>query len=211
MAISIIIFEDNVKLLHSLNVLLGGVEEFTVSGVYPDCNDVANIIRVYKPDIVLMDIDLPGNSGITGVKLVKEVNPQTLVIMFTVFEDDDKLFQCLCNGANGYLLKKTPPSALIEAIQEVKDGGSPMSPSIARKVLSSFQSGTRGIKYGLSDREMQVLQLLINGYSSKIIADKLDISFHTARTHLQNIYTKLHVNCGKEAIAKALSERIINL
>ena len=128
--------------------------------------------------------------------------------MYTVFEDDEKLFQCLCAGANGYLLKKTAPSKLIDAIQEVIEGGAPMSPSIARKVLNSFQHG-KSNKYFLSTREIETLQLLIKGYSAKMIAAELKISFDTARYHLKNIYNKLHVNCGKEAIAKALGERIV--
>jgi DNA-binding NarL/FixJ family response regulator len=209
MSISIIIFEDNDKLRESLTVLLNGLEEYEVIGAYNNCNDAANITAVYRPDVVLMDIDMPGDSGVKGVKMVKEANPSTAVIMYTVFEDDEKLFQCLCNGANGYLLKKTSPSRLIGAIQEVIEGGAPMSPSIARRVLNSFQPGKSNNKYELSERELQVLQSLINGHSSKIIADKLGISFHTVRSHLKNIYTKLHVNCGKEAIAKALSEHIL--
>jgi DNA-binding NarL/FixJ family response regulator len=209
MSASIVIFEDNDKLRESLVVLLNGIGEYKVVGDYNNCGDVSNITRVYKPDVVLMDIDMPGDSGVWGVSKVKEANPATAVIMYTVFEDDEKLFQSICNGANGYLLKKTSPSRLIEAIQEVIDGGAPMSPRIAQKVLSSFQTGKSNNKYDLSEREMQVLQLLINGHSSKIIADKLDISFHTVRSHLKNIYTKLHVNCGKEAIAKALSEHIV--
>jgi len=209
MPVSIIIFEDNDKLRESLSVLLNGQDEYSVIGEYNSCNDAGTIARVYKPDVVLMDIDMPGDSGVKGVRLVKEANPATAVIMYTVFEDDEKLFQCLCNGANGYLLKKTSPVRLIEAIQEVLEGGAPMSPSIAKKVLNSFQTGKSNNKYDLSEREMQVLQLLINGHSSKIIADQLNISFHTARSHLKNIYTKLHVNCGKEAIAKALGEHIL--
>lgn len=209
MSISIIIFEDNDKLRESLAVLLNGLDGYKVIGEYNNCKDAGTITSVYKPDVVLMDIDMPGDSGVTGVRMVKEANPGTSVIMYTVFEDDEKLFQCLCNGANGYMLKKTPPSRLIEAIQEVIEGGAPLSPSIASKVLSSFQSARSNNKYDLSEREMQVLQLLINGHSSKIIADKLDISFHTVRSHLKNIYTKLHVNCGKQAIAKALSEHIL--
>ncbi len=210
MAISIIIFEDNDKLRESLGILLNGLEGHEVIGEFADCRDASNIARVYKPDVVLMDIDMPGGSGVQGVRRIKEAHPETSVIMYTVFEDDEKLFQCLCNGANGYLLKKTSPSRLIEAIQQVMEGGAPMSPSIARRVLDSFQTGKSSNKYELSEREMQVLQLLTNGHSSKIIADKLGISFHTARSHLKNIYTKLHVNCGKEAIAKALSERILS-
>lgn len=209
MFISVIIFEDNDKLRESLTVLLNGLDEYNVMGEYNNCSDAGTIARVYKPDVVLMDIDMPGDSGIAGVRMIKEANPSTAVIMYTVFEDDEKLFQCLCNGANGYLLKKTSPSRLIEAIHEVIEGGAPMSPSIARRVLNSFQTGKSNNKYDLSEREMQVLQLLINGHSAKIIADQLNISFHTARSHLKNIYTKLHVNCGKEAIAKALGEHIL--
>jgi len=207
----VVIFEDNDKLRESLCVLLNGLDQYEVIGEYNNCREADIIARVYKPDVVLMDIDMPGNSGVQGVGMVKEANPATAVIMYTVFEDDDKLFQCLCNGANGYLLKKTSPSKLIEAIQEVMDGGAPMSPNIARRVLASFQVSKSNNKYELSEREMQVLNLLINGHSAKIIADHLNISFHTARSHLKNIYTKLHVNCGKEAIAKALSEHIVKL
>jgi DNA-binding NarL/FixJ family response regulator len=155
-----------------------------------------------------MDIDMPGQSGITGVSILKEARPETSVIMYTVFEDDEKLFKCLCAGANGYILKKTPPSKLFDAIQEVLDGGAPMSPSIARKVLDSFKSGKTN-SYRLSPREMEVLQLLGKGFSSKMIATELYISFETTRSHLKNIYSKLHVNSGKEAIAKALKEYII--
>ncbi len=209
MPISLIIFEDNERLRESMAVLLNGVEDFKVIGDYSDCNEADTITRVFKPDVVLMDIDLPGDSGVQGVRKVKEARPSCCVIMYTVFEDDEKLFQCLCNGANGYLLKKTSPSRLIEAIREVMEGGAPMSPSIARKVLNSFQGTRSANRYDLSEREMQVLQHLINGHSSKIIADKLNISFHTVRSHLKNIYTKLHVNCGKEAIAKALGEHIL--
>ena len=166
-------------------------------------------MRVYKPDVVLMDIDMPGESGIVGVRKIKETRPQTAVIMYTVFEDDEKLFQCLCAGANGYLLKKTPPQKLFEAIQEVMDGGAPMSPSIAKKVLGSFQTRKDNPIDTFVSREIEVLQWLIKGYSIKIIASEMNLAFDTVRSHLKNIYQKLHVNCGKEAIAKALSEHIV--
>jgi DNA-binding NarL/FixJ family response regulator len=207
-SISLVLFEDNDRLRESLVFLLNNTEGFTVLADYNNCNDAASAVRVYKPDVVLMDIDMLGKTGIEGVRMVKEAMPPTAVIMFTVFEDEDKLFECLCAGANGYMLKKTPPGKLIEAIQEVKDGGAPMSPSIARKVLSSFKH-TKSTKYNLTLREIDVLQLLIKGYSSKMIASELIISFDTARSHLKNIYTKLHVNCGKEAISKALIERVL--
>ncbi|HET9825938.1 MAG TPA: response regulator transcription factor [Chitinophagaceae bacterium] len=208
MPVKIAIFEDNDRLRESLVALFKGMDQYEVIGDFNNCNEAATIARVYKPDVVLMDIDLPGESGIKGVFKIKESYAQSAIIMYTVFEDDEKLFQCLCAGANGYLLKKTAPSKLIDAIEEVIEGGAPMSPSIARKVLNSFQHG-KANKYSLSTREIETLQLLIKGYSTKMIAAELKISFDTARYHLKNIYNKLHVNCGKEAIAKALGERIV--
>jgi len=208
LAIRIIIFEDNDRLRESLAYLLQSIPEYEVVANYSHCRDAVNITRVYKPNVVLMDIDMPGESGIRGVSLVKEANPDTAVIMYTVFEDDEKLFQCLCAGASGYLLKKTPPEKLFEAIREVMEGGAPMSPIIAKKVIERFQPVKPTNRYNLSEREMQVLQLLSKGHSTKTIADKLGIAFNTVRIHLNNIYAKLHVNCGKEAIAKALIERI---
>ena len=209
MAIRIIIFEDNERLRHSLSYLLRSMPEYEVSGDYNNCSQASSLTITHEPDVVLMDIDMPGESGIKGVSMVKEARPDTAVIMYTVFEDDEKLFQCLCAGANGYLLKKTPPDKLFDAIKEVVEGGAPMSPSIARRVLNSFQHAKTENKYQLSPRELDVLQLLSKGHSAKIIAGELNISFETVRSHLKNIYPKLHVNCGKEAIAKALSEKIV--
>jgi len=208
MPIRVIIFEDNDRLRESLAYLLQSVPDYEVAGDYNNCLEAANITRVYMPDVVLMDIDMPGESGIKGVSMVKEARPQTAVIMYTVFEDDEKLFQSLCAGANGYLLKKTPPEKIFEAIREVVEGGAPMSPSIAKKVIGSFQSAKSANQYNLTERELEVLQLLAKGHSTKAIADKLKIAFNTVRSHLKNIYAKLHVNCGKEAIAKVLGEHI---
>jgi DNA-binding NarL/FixJ family response regulator len=129
--------------------------------------------------------------------------------MYTMFEDDEKLFNSLCAGANGYILKKTSPHKLFEAIREVTEGGAPMSPTIARRVLQSFEIKSTAREYNLTPREKEILQLLIKGYSVKLIAAELKMAFDTARTHLRNIYQKLHVNCGKEAIAKVLKEKII--
>jgi DNA-binding NarL/FixJ family response regulator len=208
MPIKIVLFEDNDRLRESLAYLLK-MNGYDVVGDYNQCGDAANIARVYTPDVVLMDIDMPGDNGIKGVRWIKEARPQTSVIMYTVFEDDEKLFECLCAGANGYLLKKTPPAKLFDAILEVLEGGAPMSPVIARKVLNTFQVKATSNKYNLSPREIEVLQWLIKGYSIKIIAAEMHLAFDTVRSHLKNIYQKLHVNCGKEAIAKALSERIV--
>lgn len=205
----IAIFEDNDSLRESLAVLLQHAGDYVVVGQYSHCTDAAEITRIHQPDVVLMDIDMPGKSGIEGVAMVKEARPETAVIIYTVIEDNDKLFQCLCAGANGYLLKKTPPQKLFDAIQEVILGGAPMSPQIARKVLGSFHLHAHRTSYNLSPRESEVLQYLIKGYGTKQIATELFISFDTVRSHLKNIYQKLHVNCGKEAIVKALRERIV--
>jgi DNA-binding NarL/FixJ family response regulator len=207
MNIRIVLFEDNDRMRESLVYLINNTENYEVLGDYSECTNAAGIVLKHKPDVVLMDIDMPGESGIKGVGNIKEARPETAVIMYTVFEDDEKLFQCLCAGANGYLLKKTSPAKLFDAIREVMEGGAPMSPSIAKKVLSVFQNSKIN-KYNLTTRETEVLQWLTKGHSVKMIASQLFISYDTTRSHLKNIYQKLHVNCGKEAIAKVLSEKI---
>jgi len=209
MQTGIIIFEDNNHLRESLVHLLNNYERYDVLADYSNCAEAVSAIKIYQPDVVLMDIDMPRINGIEGVKKVKETRPETAVIMYTVFENDEKLFACLCAGANGYLLKKTPPARLFDAIEEVINGGAPMSPSIAKKVIESFKKNTTQHNYLLSSRELDVLQLLVKGHSTKMIAATLFISFETVRSHLKNIYNKLHVNCGKEAIAKILTERIL--
>jgi DNA-binding NarL/FixJ family response regulator len=208
MPVSIVLFEDNDRLRESLAYLLNSDQNYIVKGDFDNCNQAVEIIKRLAPDVVLMDIDMPGKTGISGVAMVKQTRPETAVIMYTVFEDDERLFQCLCAGANGYLLKKTPPARLFDAIREVLEGGAPMSPIIARKVLTSFQQKTDN-QYNLTSRETDVLQLLIKGNSIKVIADDLNMAFDTVRSHLKKIYLKLHVNCGKEAIAKALKEKLI--
>ncbi|MCR8560281.1 response regulator transcription factor [Mucilaginibacter sp. BJC16-A38] len=208
MPVSIVLFEDNDRLRESLAYLLNSDPNYTVKGDFDNCNQAAEIVEQLTPDVVLMDIDMPGKTGISGVAMVKQTRPETAVIMYTVFEDDERLFQCLCAGANGYLLKKTPPARLFDAIREVLEGGAPMSPIIARKVLNSFQHKPDN-QYNLTSRETEVLQLLIKGNSIKIIADELNMAFDTVRSHLKKIYLKLHVNCGKEAIAKALKEKLL--
>jgi DNA-binding NarL/FixJ family response regulator len=209
MPVSIIIFEDNDPLRESLVVLLKSSTEYEVLGDYNHCRDAANIIRRSKPDVVIMDIDLPEQSGIQGTRIIKETKPDTAVIMYTMFEDDKKIFDSLCAGANGYILKINTPYKLFDAIREVMEGGAPMSPTIARRVLQSFQQKNMQHFYDLSKRENEILHYLTEGYSIKLIASELGIAYETVRSHLKNIYSKLHVNCGKEAIAKVLKEKII--
>ncbi|MEO7308968.1 MAG: response regulator transcription factor [Chitinophagaceae bacterium] len=209
MATKIILFEDNDSLRSSLVMLLNSSDTYAVIGDYHDCKKADYYVLRDEPDVVIMDIDLPGKTGIEGVRMIKEANPEIYVIMYTMFEDDEKLFQSLCAGANGYILKKTSPDKLVEAIGEVINGGAPMSPVVAKKVLQSFQDNTAYTDYHLTKREKEILQWLVKGYLVKHISAELDMAFNTARSHLKNIYRKLHVNCGKEAIAKVLKEHII--
>lgn len=207
---SIVIFEDNEVLRRSLVTLLHDGVNYLVKGDYPDVLGVAKHIADLRPNLVILDIDMPGKDGISAIPVIKEIDPAIAVVMYTQFEDDDKIFRSLCAGADGYILKKTSPLKLFDALEEVIRGGAPMSPAIAKKVLGSFRTKNRksSIRYNLTQRESEVLKLLIRGYSVKYIAAELNIAYETCRSHLKNIYTKLHVNCGKEAIAKVLEERI---
>lgn len=207
---NIVIFEDNGRLRQSLRTLLEGVEGYTVSGDYENCNDAAVIVDEQKPDVVIMDIDMPGVDGIEGLRIIKERSPGTYIVMHTVFEDEERLFKCLCTGASGYILKNTSFVALLEAIDNVLHGGAPLSPPIAKKVLQSFQvKATGGLKYNLTEREIEVLKYLVKGYSYKMIAGACLISMDTVRAHIRNIYAKLHVNCGREAVVIALRDHIV--
>ncbi|MET0392216.1 MAG: response regulator transcription factor [Chitinophagaceae bacterium] len=213
MPVRIVIFEDNERLRNLITDLLSSHERFDVCASFDNCNDAGAIVQTWLPDVVIMDIDMPGTSGIEGVRMIKDARPATQIIMHTVFEDDEKLFHCICNGANGYILKKSDPDKLVAAVEEVVQGGSPMSPTIARKMLLLFQNGfkkTSPLTYALSGREMELLQLLVKGFSNKMIAAECFISLDTVKSHLKNIYAKLHVNCGKEAVAKVLREKIID-
>ncbi|MBN9384712.1 MAG: response regulator transcription factor [Chitinophagaceae bacterium] len=210
MAVSIVIFEDNIRLRESLTILLDGVDGYNVCGGYGNCEQAAAIIGRHRPDIVIMDIGMPGVDGIEGLRIIKEKYPETCIIIHTVLEDEDRLFQCLCGGANGYILKNTSFVHLLEAIENVLHGGAPLSPTIAKKVLQSFrQTASSRLQYHLTDREKEVLSQLVKGFSYKMIAGNCHISVDTVRGHIRNIYSKLHVNCGREAVAKALRDRIV--
>jgi len=162
---------------------------------------------IKAPDAVLMDIDLPGKSGIEGVKVLKERFPETEFIMLTISEETSHVFDSLCAGAGGYLKKNTPPSKILDAIKEVRSGGSPMSMEIARLVVESFRTQKKG--YDLTEREREILQKLCKGHSYKMIAANLYIDINTVKYHIKNIYKKLQVNSKGEAISKSLKENLI--
>lgn len=210
MAARIMLFEDNDALRRSMKTLLDGVEGYDVVGDFGDCSSARQVVEDLLPDIVIMDIDMPKVNGIEGLRIIKEARPGTAIIMHTVFEDEEQLFDSLCAGANGYILKNSSLIKLLEALDEVQQGGAPMSPSVARKVLGSFQKlSSAKNKFDLSPREVEILQLLVKGYSYKMIASSLFISLATVQSHIRNIYSKLHVNCGREAVVIALREQIV--
>lgn len=208
---SVSIYEDNDKLRSLLEMLIAGHEDFGVVGAYGDGQTIIEQIKRDRPDAVLMDIDMPGRDGIECVRLVKEFDPTICILMHTVFDDDDRLFACLSSGADGYLLKKDTATHLLTALHEVMKGGGPMSPGIARRVLQTFQrpSTAKAPEYGITPREQELLQLLTKGYTYRMIGLELHISVETVRRHLKNIYQKLHVQCGTEAVAKALRENLL--
>jgi len=206
MSIKVAIVEDNDKIREGLAAIIDGSDGFICSATYESAEEALRRLPAYAPDVVLMDIQLPKMSGIECVEKLKEEHPDLQIMMLTVYEDDEKIFKSLVAGATGYILKRTPPSELLEAIRELHEGGSPMSDQIARKVVQAFQQMGKSSKEteNLSDREMEILSYLAKGYHDKEIAEKLFLSVKTVRTHLRNIYKKLHVRSRTEAVLKYL-------
>ena len=202
------IVEDNNTLRNSLMHLFDNTEGIQCVVSLPNLMNVVSEFRKAQPNIVLMDIGLPNISGIEGVRTVKENFNNIQVLMFTVFEDDEKIFEAIKAGASGYRLKKSSPEEIIEAIRSLCNGGAPMSASIARKVIQSFQQNITSIKndYQLTTRENELLYSLIEGLSYKKLAEKYFINISTVRTHIRHIYEKLHVNSKAQAVAKALKK-----
>jgi DNA-binding NarL/FixJ family response regulator len=206
MPISVSIVEDNDKLRGTLARMLNRADGFRCVSDYANAEDALKDLPQAKPDVVLMDINLPGMNGVECVRQLKQLLPQTQVMMLTVYEDTDNIFNALAAGASGYMLKRTSSKELLEAIQEVHRGGSPMTMHIARKVVQSFQktAATAQPAENLSEREQQVLDLLSQGLMYKEIADKLQISYETVHTYIRRIYEKLQVRTRTEAVAKFL-------
>lgn len=212
MPIRVIIFDDNATRREGVKLLLDSSDGFLCAGTFENFTDGIRQITETNPDVVIMDIDMPGINGIEAVRAIKSHFPECKVMMQTVFDTDDKVFESILAGASGYLLKKAPPIKLLEAITEIHEGGAPMTPEIALKVLQFFRGKEQQkITHDLllTDKEKEVLADLVNGMSYKMIASKQDISYHTVNFHIRNIYKKLHVNSVSEAVAKALKEKII--
>jgi DNA-binding NarL/FixJ family response regulator len=207
--IRVSIYEDNTGLREVISNIIANTSGFELVGAYSNCLDIIANTRINLPDVILMDIDMPGKTGIEGVQEIKPLFPKVEVIMNTVFEDDDRLFKALQAGATGYLLKKSSLSALLESIKEVYSGGAPMSPVIARKVLRlPFADGKSNAEINnLSDREIEILKLLSKGLSYKMVAAELFISIDTVRTYVKRIYEKLHVHSVTEAIHKVFIDK----
>ncbi|MBX7151814.1 response regulator transcription factor [bacterium] len=212
--IKVSIVEDNVNIRKGLAVLVDGTEGYECVETFSDCETMLRKIMSLKPHIILMDIGLKGMNGIDGVKAVKKILPDVNVIMLSVFEDDDLIFNALCAGACGYLTKRTPPARILEAIKEAHEGGSPMNAHIARKVVNLFKNKevhkeNPAESVQLSLKERRILNLLADGSSYDEIAEALFISISTVRYHIGNIYKKLYVVNQTEAVAKALRKGII--
>jgi DNA-binding NarL/FixJ family response regulator len=209
-SIKVAVFDDNDTLRDSMTLLLGEIQDLEIVGSYSHCLDVVENLRDTRPDVVIMDIDMPGMNGIEGVKQIRKNCPTVQILMFTVFDDEEKVFAAIKSGAAGYILKNADPGNLVQAIVEVYNGGAPMTPGIARKVLQQFQSLLPAEKtdYHLSIREKEVLGLLVSGLSYKMIALKLNITYDTVRAHMKKIYEKLHVASMTEAVAKALNQNL---
>lgn len=215
MSLRIVIFDDNKNIRESISMLLKTVKEFEVVGSFSHVLDCVQDVRESRPDVVLMDIEMPGMTGIEAVQKIKKEFPHIQVLMQTVFEDDERVFDSICSGASGYILKNHLNTRLVDSIKEMQFGGSPMSPSIARKVLNKMQSVQQFIKpeeapdYNLTPREKEVLACIVEGLSYKMVADKLFISYETVRSHVKKIYEKLHVASLTEVVAKAINQRIV--
>ncbi len=211
--LKVVVVEDSDSIREGLKILIDGTEGYSCIGVFSDSETMLKNIVKLNPDVLLMDLGLPGMGGIEGIKKVKALLPDLTILVLTVYEENDLVFEAICAGASGYLVKKTPPSKLLEAIQEAHDGGAPMSSHIARKVFDFFQTKklpiTSKSTYALTAREKEILSGLVEGHNFKSIADSLFISIETVRYHFRNIYKKLHVHSQSEAVAKAIKEGII--
>jgi DNA-binding NarL/FixJ family response regulator len=209
--IKVAIIEDRREIREGLATLINFTDGFECVGKYNSMEEAITSIRHRMPDVVLSDIGLPGMDGIEGVKILKEKYPQIVILMLSVYEDDERIFHALCAGAVGYLLKKTPPTKILESLREAINGGAPMSPEVARRVITVFKDyrPPEQVDYDLTPHEIRLLKLLVEGHTYKSAATRLNVTINTIAFHLKNIYDKLQVHSKSEAVAKALQNRLI--
>lgn len=210
-AIRLLIFEDNDDMRESLSILFKGTPGILFTGAFADATHAVDDAAATEPDVILMDIDLPKVNGIEAVWQIKQKFPAIQILMLTVFDDNERIFQSICAGASGYILKRNQPAKIIEAVFEVADGGGSLTSSIARKVLDMFPhfNASKKETETLTLRERDVLALLVKGHSYKMAAAELNITLETVRSHIKKIYEKLHVHSSGEAIAIALRNRLV--
>jgi DNA-binding NarL/FixJ family response regulator len=210
MAVPILIYEDNDLLRESLSSMIAQTSELKSAGEFGHVLNIEDQVKQFKPELILMDIDMPGMTGIEAVKKIRTFNKEVSIVMLTVFDDNQHVFDAICAGASGYLLKKHISTKLFDAIDEVRSGGAPMSPSIARMVINAMhQRPIQENTYQLTAREKEILTSLSKGNSYKLIASQLDISIDTVRTHIKKIYEKLQVHSQTEAVSKAINEKLV--
>lgn len=211
MAIKVLVYDDNEALRTSIEALIMAEDDFQLVAVMPNAETVETDVKQFHPDVVLMDIDMPVVNGVLAVKTIRQFNQQLPVIMLTVFDDNENIFNAICAGASGYLLKQYATEEIPGAIRTVMAGGAPMTGSVARKVLQMVPKATNAEqeKSNLSDKETAILQLLVKGYSYKMIASELGISIDTVRFHIKKIYDKLHVHSATEAVSRAIRDKLV--
>jgi DNA-binding NarL/FixJ family response regulator len=209
--IKVALIEDRREIRDGLAMLINGTQGFKCTGSYRSMEDALPRIGTDLPDVALCDIGLPGMSGIEGMRILKEKFPTLLLLMLTIYDDDERIFDALCAGACGYLLKKTPPAKLLEGLREAVDGGSPMSPEVARRVIALFRDirPPERADYELTPHETRLLKLLVEGHNYKTAALELNVSINTISFHMRHIYEKLQVHSKSEAVAKALRDRLV--
>jgi DNA-binding NarL/FixJ family response regulator len=209
--IKVAIVEDRREIRDALTMLINGTDGFRCCGAYRTMEEALDKIKGEVEDVVLSDIGLPGMSGIEGIRILKERYPNLLLLMLSVYDDDERIFDALCAGACGYLLKRTSPARLIECLKEAVQGGAPMSPEVARRVVALFRDirPPERADYQLTPHETRLLKLLVEGHNYKTAAVELGVSFHTIHFHVRNIYEKLQVHSKSEAVSKALRDRIV--
>ncbi len=209
MPLKVAIIEDHLDFRESISYILNSIEGFTCSGKFTSVEEALDEIK--DTDVILLDINLPGISGTEGIIHLKKKLPKAKILMLTVFDDDTNIFHAILNGADGYILKKTPPLRLIQAIEDASAGGAPMTPTIAKQAFELFKkfAPAKEEKFNLSERETEVLSLLVDGLSNEEISNKLFISIQTVRNHIRHIYEKLHVHSKSQAVVKALKSGII--